>query len=182
MYLLVIQKWAHLGPCLYLGPTVQQQPYHDDVAPAGGYVQGSDPILTEGTAGSLLEGATPSLSPAGLQGGMGQTKDRGELNPCPWTAQGNGLFHRAGREGEHLLLPAAKGLWTEATQILQESADSWIWLHPWDWKRHTNCRGYKLCLAARAPAFPQPGQKVPRASRDAWLHPTEGRHSRKGPR
>lgn len=50
MYLLVIQKWAHLGPCLYLGPTVQQQPYHDDVAPAGGYVQGSDPILTEGKA------------------------------------------------------------------------------------------------------------------------------------
>lgn len=113
---------------------------------------------------------------------MGQTKDRGELNPCPRTAQGNGLFHRAGRGGEHLLPPAAKGLWTEATQILQESTGSWIWLHPWDWKRHTNCRGYKLCLAARAPAFPQPGQKVPRASRDAWPHPTEGRHSRKGPR
>lgn len=50
MYLLVIQKRSHLGPCLYLGPTVQQQPYHDDVAPAGSYVQGSDPILTEGTA------------------------------------------------------------------------------------------------------------------------------------
>lgn len=48
MYLLVMQN-SHLGPCLYLGAAVQQQPYHDDVAPAGCYVQGSDPILTEGT-------------------------------------------------------------------------------------------------------------------------------------
>lgn len=50
MHLLVLQKGSHLGPRLYLGPTIQQQPYHDDVASTGGYVQGSDPILTEGRA------------------------------------------------------------------------------------------------------------------------------------
>ena len=56
---------------------------------------------------------------------------------------------------------------------LTESTSSQIWLHPWGWKRHGNCMGYNLCPAATAPAFPQPGHKVPRASRDAWLHPTE---------
>lgn len=61
MCLLVIQKWSHLGPCLYLGPAVQQQPYHDDVAPAGGYVQGSDPILTE--EWQSVRGSNPSSLP-----------------------------------------------------------------------------------------------------------------------
>lgn len=77
-----VQKCSHLGPCLYLGPAVQQQPYHDDVAPAGSYVQGSDPVLSGGK--TVCQKEQPLL----FQGGKGQTEERwqGELHLCPGTA------------------------------------------------------------------------------------------------
>ena len=40
---------THLGPCFYLGPTVQQEPHHDHVPPAGGDVQWRDAVLEGGT-------------------------------------------------------------------------------------------------------------------------------------
>lgn len=42
---------THLGPRLYLGPTVQQQPHHDHVPPAGGDVQRRDAALGGGADG-----------------------------------------------------------------------------------------------------------------------------------
>lgn len=86
MHLPVVQKESHLGPCLYLGPTVQQQPYHDDVASTRGYVQRSDPILAEGR--TACYGKQPLLSSLkGYQEAWGKqgTEGSGWLNSCTRT-------------------------------------------------------------------------------------------------
>lgn len=121
-----VQKCSHLGPCLYLGPTVQQQSHHDDVTPAGSYVQGSDPILPGGM--TVRQKEQPLL----FQKGKGQTKERGqgELHLCPGTTLGSSLSNRAVQlqaadrsytelVGKHQLMDWASPLGLEQASQLQ---------------------------------------------------------------
>lgn len=167
-----VQKCSHLGPCLYLGPTVQEQPYHDDVAPAGSYVQGSDPILPGGM--TVCQKEQPLL----FQGGKGQTKERGqgELYLCPGTMQGNSLFNRAVREG-----CAAKGCRQKLHRACRKAS-----AHGLGCTRGSG-RGI-LTAGSMSSALQQQHQlslsldtRSSRTFGDAWLLLIEGRHSRKGP-
>lgn len=167
-----VQKCSHLGPRLYLGPTVQQQPYHDDVAPAGSYVQGSDPILSGGT--TVCQKEQRLL----FQGGKGQPMERGqgELHLCAGTVLGNSLFNRAVRGGY-----AAKGCRQKLKRACRRA--------PTHGSCFTRESGKGILTAgAMSSALQQQHQlslsldtRSPRAFRDAWLLLTEGRHSRKGP-